>query len=223
MPRFVLPLLILLPLILTVNQICSANSMIERARPYLATLREAFHQQWPAAPLRYHAGGQVEQESSWNPRATLSTSREKGRGLTQMTVAYDSQGRERFNIYRTAVRYRALRDWDWQRDPYNVERQLTFLVLQDRANFDMLRPLFCSDDECWLASLVAYNAGPGRVMTRRGYAIRNNLPADRWTGGLDLAHAPKENVILYGRPLWQAVNEYPRVIARRAEKYRGLL
>jgi hypothetical protein len=104
---------------------------LDASRPYLPVLSQTLDSTWPAAPMRYIPAGQVEQESGWKKTATLKTSRELGRGLVQMTIAYDSAGRERFNIYRDAVRYRALSGWDWRRDPYNVRHQLTFLALQD--------------------------------------------------------------------------------------------
>jgi len=208
---------------LTVSAAFSADTSLNRAGPYLPVLAAAFNEQWPSATERHNAAGQVEQESGWKERATLTTSRELGRGLTQMTIAYDAKGGERFNIYKSAIRYRALSAWDWQRDPYNVRYQLTFLVLQDKANFTQMRPMFVDDRQAWRATLVSYNAGPGRVLQRRSYARMHGIPCDRWVDGLDKAHGPRENVMLYGRPLWQAVNEYPEKVTRRAEKYRAYL
>jgi hypothetical protein len=202
---------------------CSASYVLTRAAPYLPILSAAFVSHWPDAPIRQHAAGQVEQESSWKSKATLKTSRELGRGLTQMTIAYTSTGKERFNIYRDAVQARALKGWDWKADPYNVRYQLTFLVLQDKSNYMQMRHLFASDEEAVKAELVSYNAGAGRVLKRRAYALLKGLPCDKWTGGLDGAYSPKEAALLYGRPLYEAVNEYPRVIFQRAGKYRGLL
>jgi hypothetical protein len=196
---------------------------IDQAKPYLPQLSSAIDAQWPAMPLRQIAAGQVEQESGWKERATLKTSRELGRGLVQMTIAYDKTGRERFNIYREASRMRALQAWDWQHDPYNARYQLTFLVLQDRSNFSQVRPFFASDIEAHKGSLVCYNAGAGRWLQRRANAKRLGLPADRWDGGLDGAYSRGEAALLYGRPLYEAVNEYPRVIFKRAAKYRGLV
>jgi hypothetical protein len=198
-------------------------SPLDQARPYLPQLSRAIDSQWPSMPMRQIAAGQVEQESGWKAHATLKTSRELGRGLTQMTVAYDSKGRERFNIYREACRAKALSAWDWQRDPYNVHYQLTFLVLQDRANFVQVRPYFKDDAEAHKGSLVCYNAGSGRWLSRRNNARRLGIPADRWDGGLDRAYGKGEAALLYGRPLYAAVNEYPRVIFKRSIKYQGLV
>lgn len=196
---------------------------LDQARPYLPQLSRAIDANWPGMPLREIAAGQVEQESNWKETATLKTSRELGRGLVQMTIAYDKSGKERFNIFRDASRMRALKAWDWQRDPYNTRYQLTFLVLQDRSNFVQVRPFFANDTEAHKGSLVCYNAGSGRWLQRRANAKRMGLPFDRWDGGLDRAYSKGETALLYGRPLWQAVNEYPRVIFKRSDKYRGLV
>lgn len=181
----------------------------------LPTLQAAYVSEWQSAPLKHIAAAQVEQESQWNEKATLKTSRELGRGLVQMTVT------KRFNIYKDAVRYKTLRDWDWQKDPYNARNQLIFLVLQDRENY--LQSKAVNAEERWKMALVRYNAGGGRINARRRYATAAGMKTDRWTGGLEDAHGPLENSILYGRPLWKAVNEYPRVIFRRATKYEGRL
>lgn len=192
-----------------------ADPIPAAATKHLPTLAAAYKSGWPDAPLKYLACGQVEQESNWNEKATLKTSRELGRGLVQMTVT------KSFNIYKDAVKYKALRSWDWEKDPYNPLYQLTFLVLQDRDNFNESKAI--NAEEQWKIAWVRYNAGDGRVSARRRYAIAKGLKTDRWTGGLEDAHGSLENSVLYGRPLWKAVNEYPRVIMKKAEKYKGKL
>jgi len=211
-------------LLISILFISTANAgPLDNAKPYLPQLSSAIDAQWPAMPLRRIAAGQVEQESSWKEHATLKTSRELGRGLVQMTIAYNAAGQERFNIYRDASRMRALQAWDWQRDPYNTRYQLTFLVLQDRSNFSQVRRFFVNDAEAHKGSLVCYNAGSGRWLKRRANAKLMGLPADRWDGGLDRAYSKGEGALLYGRPLYEAVNEYPRAIFKRSAKYQGLV
>ena len=182
-------------------------------------LQQVMAEHWQQAPLPQIIPAQVEQESSWKEHATLKTSREFGRGLVQMTIAYSKTGAERFNIYKDAVGYAPLRGWDWRNDPYNVRYQLTYLVLRDRSTFKQIRLMMADDTEAWRATLVAYNAGIGRVMARRTNAVKMGLDKTRWNGGLDQAHGTSENSMLYGRALWQAVNEYPVVIFKRASKY----
>jgi hypothetical protein len=183
-----------------------------RNLPHLAA---AYRAQWPDAPLKHIPAGQIEQESGWNEKAHLHTSREDGYGLGQMTVT------KTFNIFTDAVKYKALKNWNWKADPYNPLYQLTFLVLQDKDNF--LQTKAINAEERWKISLVKYNAGEGRINVRRRYAIAAGLPTDRWTGGLELAHGPSEVSILYGRPLWKAVNEYPKIIFQRGQKYKGAI
>ena len=205
----------MLALLLLLAATARAESLTAGAVKNLPALAAAYRTQWPDAPLQYIAAGQVEQESQWDEHATLRTSRELGRGLVQMTVT------KSFNIYRTAVKYKALRGWDWQSDPYNPRCQLLFLICQNKDNY--LRSSAINAAERWKIALIRYNAGDGRISARRRYAIASGLPTDRWTGGLELAHGPAERSVLYGRELWRAVNEYPAVIFRRAEKYKGAL
>jgi len=190
-----------------------AGAIPPGAAKNLPVMRQAFQSAWPDAPLLHIPAGQVEQESGWNEHATLKTSRELGRGLCQMTVT------KNFNIYLDAVKYKALKGWDWKNDPYNPQKQLTFLACQDRENFTQSKAV--NAEEQWRIALVRYNAGDGRINARRRYAIAKGLPTDRWTGGLELAHGPLENSILYGGVLWKAVNSYPRLIFSKAEKYKG--
>lgn len=200
------------------------EAILERARPHLPVLSGAFDAHWPEAPLRCVAAGQIEQESGWKTMATLQTSRELGRGLAQLTIAYRSDGSERFNAYSDAVRqYAALRSWDWQTDPYNVRHALTYVVLRARAEWTAMRKLMVDEIESWRAGLVCYNAGRGRVLKRRAYAKAVGLPEDRWAGGLEYAHDQTEAKLLYGKPLWQAVNHYPVAVFRRAVKYEDVL
>jgi len=197
------------------------GGVVEKAKPYLSVLQEALTDYWPSCPMAAFICGQVENESGWNPHATLKTSRELGRGLTQPTIAYDSHGHERFNAFKDAMGYKAMRGWNWKADPYNVKYQLRLLVLRDRDAFAQIRKHCVNDQEAAKGAGVIYNAGEGRWMNRHTRAIVKGLPADRWTGGLELAYSDKEKALLYGEPLYQAVNRYPRRISELSTKYQG--
>lgn len=201
----------------------AATSALERSKAYLPILSSVITDYWSTAPGRPIMAGKIEQESSWKEKATLKTSRELGRGLGQLTITYRTDGTERFNIYRDAVKMKALKEWDWQADPYNVRYQLTFSVLTDRSNFSTVRPYAVNDYQAWKMALVCYNAGQGRWLSRRHNAKAIDIPTDRWDGGLDQAYSSGEAKLLYGRPLYEAVNEYPRVVFSRAMKYQGML
>ena len=193
---------------------CWAETTLERAKPLLPILDNQINLYWPELFIRHIPAGQVEQESSWKPRATLKTERELGRGLVQITIT------PRFNNFLTATSMKPLKNWDWKNDPYNIKNQLTFLVLQDRSNFALNQKFMKNEEQCWKASLVSYNAGYGRIQKRRQYAIAKGIPYNVWDGGLALAHGPLEDKLLYKRPLWVAVNEYPTIIFKKAEKYK---
>ena len=203
----------------------SHGAMIDRAGPYLPELRRVISAHWPAAPVREAFAGQIEQESQWKKTARLHTSREDGRGLAQLTIAYNADGSERFNAFRDAVRIKALRGWDWRKDPENVRYQMTYLVMTDRSNFSTLERLFATNTDRWGAALVAYNAGMGTVLQRRSLAkLKSPELAGSWFGGLDKIRLPYESRKLYGRDLGEMRNEYPRLILHvRAPKYRGLV
>ena len=84
---------------------------------YITNFVEVKKEHWPNAPLPHFMCGQIEQESGWRKNAKLSTKRELGRGLAQITIAYDKTGRERFNTYKDAIKMKELKNWDYKNDP----------------------------------------------------------------------------------------------------------
>jgi len=193
--------------------------LTERALTNLPVLEREIGEHWPKMPMRGIAAAQIEQESAWNTKAQLKTSREWGRGLGQLTIT------PQFNAYLEVVKRAELKDWNWQKDPFNVRYQITYLVLQDRANFSAVNAMF-DDDVCrWAGALVAYNAGMGTVLKRRSQALASkSVDAKHWFGGLDSVRVPIESKLLYGRNLGEMRNDYPRLIIKvRSGKYEGLL
>lgn len=195
-----------------------AEKVPQKALQFAPMVKSVIDLHWRDMPLRESVGGQIEQESRWNDKAVLKTDRELGRGLAQMTIT------KNFNIYKEAVKYKPLRDWNWEADPYNPQRQVTFMVLQDMGNFNTVKKMFSSDEDRWAGALVAYNAGLGTVLKRRAVALKT-IPdrSSKWFGGLDGVRLSYESRLLYGRNLGEMRNDYPRLILKvRSPKYKGL-
>ena len=86
---------------------------------------------WPELNPKQLVASQIWQESLWNPRAALKTSREYGFGLGQMTKAWTKSGRIRFDKFKEAKKkYKELKYWGWE-DRWNVEKQLIFIFKED--------------------------------------------------------------------------------------------
>ncbi len=179
-------------------------------------LKAKIYKYWEEAPYKYFMGGQVEKESLWKPKAELKTPREYGFGLAQITVT------NRFNNFEEArKRYKELKHWKWE-DRFNVDYQLTYLVLEDKSLFKRNYKLFIDDLNRWAGVLVSYNAGFGTVLQRRALCVKTEgCNFKQWFGGLDTVAGLKESNLLYGKKLADRRNDYPKdIIFNRSLKYK---
>lgn len=194
----------------------------KNAQELLPVLAGVIDAQWRACPEPWVLAGKVEQESAWKMRAELKTTREYGFGLAQITIAYNPDGSERFNNFDQALRVTMMSKTITWAKRFDPGFQFTYAVLTDRSNFSTASKFFDDRESRMAGMLVSYNAGPGRLVQRKAEAIRRGIdPPRTWFNGLERIHPAGENRILYGRPLWVAINEYPSIIMHtRSPKYR---
>lgn len=175
-----------------------AAELPPRALESLPVLDAQISSVWPQAPLRSVYGALVDKETCrsrthphcWSPRAELKTSREYGFGLGQLTVAYRTDGSERFNAWRE-VRDQDLElaRWQWA-DRYNTRLQLRALVVMNRGCFMRLRPLVLDDFNALAMCDAGYNGGVGGVLTeRRMCAAVPGCDPRVWFGNVELHSA----------------------------------
>ena len=145
----------------------ASQGVPKQAPPILEELPKVLQKKWPDSVVDApYFAAQIEQESCislthskcFNPRAELKTSREYGFGLWQITIAYDKQGRERFNNFEGFKKLDPeLRSWAFE-DRFNIDKQLTVLVLSNKAEYVVIQGTN-SEFEHKAMMWAAYNGG----------------------------------------------------------------
>lgn len=216
---FLLFLLIIVALPLTTM---ADGTIPERASLYIPVLKNQISQVWPLIPSPVSLAGQIEQETCpslshkkcWNPRAELTTDREYGFGVGQITVT------SRFNNFDEIKKLDAkLKSWKWE-DRYNPDRQLRALVVMNRSAFAKL-PFASDDHERMAFMLSAYNGGLGGVMQDRRLAASKGADPNKWFGNVELySFKSKTKARGYGQSFFEVNRGYVRnILTVRMQKY----
>jgi hypothetical protein len=209
-----------------------ADDVPANAKTYLPVLKTEQGSNWPDHPDPAVLAGQVEKETCvtlksakcWSPRTELKTSREYGFGFGQTTVAYDAQGKERFNTWKD-LRARwptQLAAWTWG-NRYAPEYQLRAMVLYDRLIFRMFDGAAATPKDQLAFGLAGYNGGPaGTLKEIRVCKTTAGCDAGRWFGHVEKVQIKSTKKWQgYGKSAWQVNREYPdQIINDRAAKYR---
>jgi len=180
--------------------------------------------------LPQFVAGLIEQESCitlrhsrcWSPTAELKTSREYGFGLGQITVAYNTDGSERFNIFKELKAQKGFEDWDWN-DRFNPKYQIRGIIVKLRSTDSFLKFEKADEYEAIAFLLSAYNGGAGHVLKDRQICLRKEgCDPSRWFGHVELDSVKsKTPQPAYGNQSFFQINRKyaPRVLGERMHKY----
>ncbi len=178
------------------------------AQRLLPVLRDQVAQVWPDMPAPAYFGALIEHESCitlthprcWSPTSRLKTAREEGAGLGQITRAWSSNGRLRFDALADVRRLdpRGLAELRWDTVYQRPDLQLRAVVLTTRRTYGLLTPLVPSAPERLAMTDAAYNGGLGGVLNeRRACALRAGCDPDQWFGHVEHV-CLKSRAPLYG-------------------------
>ena len=201
----------------------------ERAVVLMPDVNQAIDDIWPDMPMRSYFPAQIEQESCitlthskcWNPRAELKTSREYGFGLGQITIAYNANGTERFNVFTEVKRQHPdLKNWQWE-DRYNPLLQIKAIVVKNRVNWGSIK-WDTADLDNKMAFLATYYNGGSPLRDRNLCVQTAGCDPSKWWGNVELYSVKSKTKLKeYGnRSLFEISREYPRkVLNERRPKY----
>lgn len=195
------------------------------AAQYLPVLKGEIDTFWPAHPLREHAAGTVEQESLWKQNAQLRTSREWGCGFGQFTVAYDKNGKVRFDALTETKRlHSSLKDWNWQ-DCSNARYQLRGMLLKMKSGYRTCEVQMANTREALACEAAKYNGGAGSVSKRiRLCQMDAKCNPEYWYDNLNTKCAQSNVAVAgYGESFCMINSKYPGRVELRMVKYKGML
>ena len=199
---------------------------------YLPVLLCEIQSYWPEYPNPSIMAGQVEQETCssltskkcWNPRAELKTSREYGFGLGQITIAYNTDGSERFNTFNEIkILDKSLAAWAWE-NRYSGQLQLRALVLKNYQNWKAITFAATPEDRIFM-KLYAYNGGLGAVLKDKKLCDKApGCDSGKWFGHMEHTSSKSKTPFggVYGAQSPHSITrEYVSNIVRiRAPRYR---
>lgn len=222
---------VIVGLLLVFSPRAHASELPPGALKYGPMLKAEQQHYWSDHPRPALLAALVEQESCvslksakcWNQTAQLKSDREEGAGMGQITRAYGTGGRVRFDaLADLREEYGAeLHDLSWSNVYQRPDLQLRALVLMAR---DAARPFRTAP--AWLAfGDAGYNGGAGGVQKeRRACALAKGCDPGQWFGNVE-AHCLKSRQPLYGGRSACDINRehVANVVLVRPAKYVALM
>jgi hypothetical protein len=205
-----------------------STTIPERAIPLLSQINDAQKKYWPTHSKPWIIASLIEHESCislthsrcWSPTSRLKTKREEGAGLGQITRAYHSDGRLRFDALQELRKMypKELGELSWSNVYQRPDLQIRAVVLKLKSDFRF----FKDTKEPYAFTDAAYNGGrAGVTREQRGCAVTPGCDPNYWFGHVEKI-CLKSKQPLYGNRSACDINRHhvKDVLVTRAEKYR---
>jgi hypothetical protein len=163
----------------------------------------------------------------WNPGAKLSSTRELGIGLGQITKAYNEDGSVRFDAL-TELRLKhpaLLAEASWKTIQDRPDIQIRMVVLKSKDNYSYYVKSASSSLDALAFADAAYNGGVGGLNRERtACKLKSGCDPTKWFGHVELV-CLKSKAILYGKRSACDINRdhVQDVLNIRSAKYSILL
>ena len=186
-----------------------------QAFAYKETIRNELTEYFPSIYDFNYVPALIEHESCislkhskcWNSQSKLSTKRELGIGLGQVTKAYNPDGSIRFDSLSNmkAIYKEELKEASWSNIQYNPNIQIRIIVLMLRDDY---KKLYSVKDEKVRLQMTdsSYNGGIRDVhRARRACGLAKGCDPQLWFDHTE-KHSVKSNRILYGNRSAKDIN-----------------
>lgn len=201
----------------------------EKAKIYAPILRTEQVKYWPTHPQPEVLAGLSEQESClslkhsrcWDPSSTLSSSRELGKGIGQLTKAYRKDGSIRFDaLQELKDRHPILRELSWNNISIRPDLQLAAIVLKSNDDYKSLYLIKDPIERLYFTD-AAYNGGRGGVNNdRRACGLSKTCDPQLWFNNVENT-CTKSNEVIYGTTACKINRTHvTNVFKVRSEKYK---
>lgn len=145
----------------------------------------------------------------WNSKSELKTSRERGVGLGQVTVAYREDGSVRFDTLTNLknLHKQDLKEASWSTIKNRPDIQIRMIVLLLKGDHKKLYNVPDSTNRLHMTD-SAYNGGVGDVLkSRRACGMAKGCNPNVWFDNVETYNV-KSNRILYGNRSAKMINNY---------------
>lgn len=187
--------------------VCASDYIPPQAYQYARVIDSEITRLFSEVPDRHYVPALIEHESCihlkhprcWNPKSQLKTKRELGKGLGQITKAYNRDGSLRFDkLTEMRVRYkRELSEVSWTNVADRPDLQIRMILLMLRNDYGKLYDVKDSMERLAMTD-NAYNGGLGGLQKeRRQCGLTKGCDPNVWFYNVERV-CLKSKAVLYG-------------------------